>query len=164
MYVSSRKTYRIEMSTPYDPNWRSCGWSYLSKSKAEGALMALDAFYGTTDSYRIVCEQTKEVTHTIFPRKAPAVPDNLSDTWVAISSWAANMFWLEAGNVIKYLCSAYYHSGKEAIVAVAYKDIPQEEWKYLNSMTPYVVSLSSGKMDIPVIFCKGDRKNEHIRE
>jgi hypothetical protein len=45
----------------------------LPRGKADGAMMALDAMYGGSTAYRLVCEQTSVVLREIAPHPAPKV-------------------------------------------------------------------------------------------
>jgi hypothetical protein len=69
-----QRTYKIEAKetghpkSVYLPVWR-----LLPRGKADGAMMALDAMYGGSTAYRLVCEQTSVVLREIAPHPAPKV-------------------------------------------------------------------------------------------
>jgi hypothetical protein len=64
------KTYRIETQVAGGCWVLSHTWSGMPKGKTEGAMMVLNAMYGS-DYYRAVCEQTGEVVKCVGGRAKP---------------------------------------------------------------------------------------------
>lgn len=131
-----KKTYSIEIKHSGSDNWCLCNtWSGMLKSKAEGVLMALDAFYGTNSAYRMVCERDRSVVHTIYPKKAPSVPENLSDPYKSILYNNANRLWVQLNSVIPHVYAVYYHKDIESFVILVNKGISPDNHVYLSTVT-----------------------------